>query len=353
MQEKGAYDPEIAQAFHSWRSKCLDPTVNIIDEFHEMILALEPPIFTQINHEFSDALSDGTPNGKPFPFSGGKRNHTSIFVIDWMVQHSQYRLTDKCAKSEWAKNKVVLQWFNPGNTDSADDFLDRAESFLIKKISCRDQTTWGTKILGNVIQTNSYVVFFRMEPLVALLLREYCKQQQILHAHQQMQLDSEETTPKSSSPWPLAITLMVSSSNWHLPLTDADVPGSDHVSEIVGRLRRIACLPAEVLEENECSLDKAAFVDWEPLYNLKGKGRAEATSLPSGDSGGASSGPSPAADAIKDYDKEIKGYVKEFKRRFDSYEDAASGEKLSVEEMSISVQASLSEPGNDSPEVLT
>ena len=58
MQEKGAHDPEIAQGFDSWRSKCLDPNVNLIDEFHEMMLALEPPIFTQINHEFSDALSD-------------------------------------------------------------------------------------------------------------------------------------------------------------------------------------------------------------------------------------------------------------------------------------------------------
>ena len=73
--------PEIVQVFDAWRSKCSDPTVNLIEEFHDMMLALEPPIFTQIKHKFLDALSDG----KPFPFSGGKRNHISIFVIDWMV----------------------------------------------------------------------------------------------------------------------------------------------------------------------------------------------------------------------------------------------------------------------------
>jgi hypothetical protein len=61
----------------------------------------------------------------------------------------------------------------------------------------------GTKILGNVIRTKSYLAFFRIEALAALLLREYCSQlhahQQTLHAHQQMQVDSEETAPKSSS----------------------------------------------------------------------------------------------------------------------------------------------------------
>jgi hypothetical protein len=52
-----------------------------------------------------------------------------------------------------------------------------------------------------------------------------------------------------------------------------------HVSEIVGRLRRIPCLPSGVLEDNEYSLDKAAFVDWEPLYNLKASERAQSRRL--------------------------------------------------------------------------
>jgi hypothetical protein len=131
---------------------------------------------------------------------------------------------------------------------------------------------------------------------------------------QQMQVDSEDTAPKSSSTWSLAITLMVSSSSWHLPFTNPEGPNDDqvskaerpsgdsrrlmvpaHVSDIVGRLRSIVCLPSEVLEDNECSLDKAAFVDWEPLYDLKASELAEATSMPPSDSGGASSGPSPGA----------------------------------------------------------
>jgi hypothetical protein len=146
MQEKGAYDPEIAQTFDSWRSKCFDPTVNLIDEFHEMMMALEPPIFTQINHESLDALSDGTADGKPFPFSGGKRNHISIFVIDWMVQHrdSPWALP-LLFRKEW-KKKVVLQWFN--NAETSDDFLGRAEDFL------QNGEKWGITILGRVIQTN-------------------------------------------------------------------------------------------------------------------------------------------------------------------------------------------------------
>ncbi len=128
-----------------------------------------------------------------------------------MVHHSQYRLIGDYVKFD-SREEVVLQWFTPNNTDSADEFLDHAESFLRKRISFKDQTTWGTSILGNVIQTNSYVAFFRMEALAVLLLFEYCGQQQTLHVHQQMQVDSEET-PKLSSTWPLAITLVVSSSN--------------------------------------------------------------------------------------------------------------------------------------------
>ncbi len=64
-------------------------------------------------------------------------------------------------------------------------------------------------------------------------------------------------------------------SSWHLPFTKAEGPSDDdhvseaerpsgdsqrltvpaHVSEIVGRLRRIACLPSEVLKDNECMLE--------------------------------------------------------------------------------------------------
>jgi hypothetical protein len=52
---------------------------------------------------------------------------------------------------------------------------------------------WGIKILGNVIEINSYIAFFRMEPLAALLLREFCSQQKISHANQQEQHVARET----------------------------------------------------------------------------------------------------------------------------------------------------------------
>jgi hypothetical protein len=55
---------------------------------------------------------------------------------------------------------------------------------------------------------------------------------------------------------PIPVSLIVSSSDWHFSFTEDEGLDSAHVSEIVCRLMRIACLPAELLEENECSLDK-------------------------------------------------------------------------------------------------
>ena len=100
--------------------------------------------------------------------------------------------------------------FDPNNADIAEDFLEHAEKFLQEAVKGEK---WGIKILGKVIETKCYVVFFRMEALAALLLREYCSQQKILQALQQKQHDAQETAKKPQDTLPLVISLMVSSSN--------------------------------------------------------------------------------------------------------------------------------------------
>jgi len=59
-----------------------------------------------------------------------------------------------------------MQWFEQGNTETDVCFLERVENFL-----GMEGEKWGMTILGKVIETNSYVVFFRMEALASILLR--------------------------------------------------------------------------------------------------------------------------------------------------------------------------------------
>jgi hypothetical protein len=107
-----------------------------------------------------------------------------------------------------------------------------------------------------VIEINSYVAFFRMEALAALLLREYCSQQKIANAHQKKQHGAQEVAKKPQCKLPLAISLIVSSSNWHLSFSKGKGPSSACVSEMAWHLQRIACLPAKTLETNEYSFSQ-------------------------------------------------------------------------------------------------
>jgi hypothetical protein len=102
-------------------------------------------------------------------------------------------------------------------------------------------------------ETNSYVVFLRMGSLAALLLRQYIEQHKTKHTTQPMEKD---LPIQKINHLPIPVSLIVSSSYWHFSFTEDEGLNSAHVSEIVWRLMRIACLPAELLEENECSLDK-------------------------------------------------------------------------------------------------
>jgi hypothetical protein len=230
-------DAEIAENLETWQGKCEDPDANLVISFNKIMLSLKPPILKdQLSYEFSD---------------GNKKNHTSVFVIDWMVQHSTWAL-NKSKNAEWIDE--VVRDFDPNNADSAEDFLERAEKFLQKGVKGEK---WGIKILGKVIETNSYVAFFRMEALAALLLREYCSQQKISHAHQQKQHATQENDDqKRQCSLPLAIGLIVSSSNWHVSFSKGKGPSSACVSEMAWHLQRIACLPAKTLETNEYSFSQ-------------------------------------------------------------------------------------------------
>jgi hypothetical protein len=203
-----ACDEKMAVNLNFWEEQCQDSESDVIHEFNEMMLVLKSSlsdarkfleIFNALGYKFAD---------------GDKDNHTSVFVIDWMVQHSPWALpVDQILwRNKW-KTTVVKEWFNPNDIETSEDFLKRAEDFLQKGVKGEK---WGIKILGKVIETNSYVAFFRMEALAALLLREYCSQQKISHAHQQKQHDAQEAETKRQCSLPLAFSLIVSSSNWHV-----------------------------------------------------------------------------------------------------------------------------------------
>jgi hypothetical protein len=134
MRDKVApsWEAEIAENLVAWLENCDDPNANLVDEFNGFMEALKPSTLKELSYEFSD---------------GNKENHTSVFVIDWMVQHSPWALI-KAKRDEW-NTKVLQQWFD--NNQSADDFMGRAEDFLQKGVKGEK---WGITILGKVIQTN-------------------------------------------------------------------------------------------------------------------------------------------------------------------------------------------------------
>jgi hypothetical protein len=244
-------DDEIAENLEVWQEKCEDPAANLITAFSELMLSLKASVLNDIGYDFAES---------------SRQNHTSIFVMDWMVQHSKSALP-RAKKDEWIK-EVVLDWFVSGNAESAEGFLERAEKFLQRGVKGE---SWGAKILGKVIQTNSYVIFFRMEALAALLLQEHCALQTKQHTQRQMQQDLLEPATCALSLPP--ISLIVSSSNWHLSVQAQGNDGSEAlIVDITRRLQRIASLPAQVLEADACFLSKIESVEWEPLCDfIRGK----------------------------------------------------------------------------------
>jgi len=329
----------IAKNLEAWQEKCEDPEENLIDYFHQMMKLLKPPVFEELEYNF--AISS-------------KQNHSSIFVIDWMVRRSVWAL-ELLKQDEWAK-KIVLEWFEPENADTSDCFLQRAENFLCKGVK---GTSWGAKILGKVIKTSSYVIFFRMGALSSLLMREYCALEKKRRVHQTMEIDCTSL---------LSISLLVSSSPWHLSLADGKSPSAALISDIVCRLQRIDSLPGQLLEANECFLSKIKFVEWEPLYSLVsskneekyGGGEWSNGDDDYGNGGGGGAGGAAAGNAVLrkrgtnvidtvvarlfyDSISAVKDYLIEFREMVGSFHDAASGDKMWLEKGSIPLKAMASE----------
>ena len=111
---------------------------------------------------------------------------------------------------------------------------------------------YGVKILDKVIETKSYVVFFRMDALWALLTREHFDLHQTRDANQHMQIDASKpaTVDKELCAMPDPINLIVSSSNWHISSAECEAPSSARISKIALSLQRIACMSPELLDEN-------------------------------------------------------------------------------------------------------
>jgi len=337
----------IAENLQAWHDMCVDSERNLIDGFNDWVLDLKPPIFKDLEYEFPES---------------SRQNHVSVFAIDWMVQKADSKDIPSFTKKEWV-GKIVQKWFD--SDEEADTFLDRAETFFLK-----GAIRQGWKILAKVIQTNSYVVFFRMEMLTAMLVREHWALEKRRKAHSLEQADCLE---KSNYVPPLAISLLVSSSKWHLSLADGEAPNETQVSEIVWRLQRIASLPRQILEAAQCCMSKVEFVEWEQLYTLvhsKKGGRYLAGCGGSGDeesddddfdsgggeggSGAAISGGAAGEKAVLnttvqqlfiDRASAIQNYLIDLDNKVGSYHDAASGEKMRVGEESISLKAVAFESG--------
>ena len=249
MHEKIApcRDDEIAENLNAWQEKCDDPKADLVAYFSKLILSLKPSVFEEIGYKFSE---------------GSGKNETSIFAIDWIVQHSESSLK-RLKKEEWVE-VVVQDWFVSGNAENADNFLERAETFLQKSVKGE---SWSAKILGKVIETNSYVIFFRMEALAALLLREHCPLQ--MKQHTQLQMQQNFLEPATCAPSLPPISLVVSSSNWNWSSAEGNDISAPHKADITARLRSIASLPCKLLETSARLLSRMEDVDWEPLYSLK------------------------------------------------------------------------------------
>ena len=334
MRNKVACD-SIKEQLVVWNETCDNPDDNLVVEFHELMVELNLPVFKDIGYDFAKSQ---------------KPHQTSIFVVDWMAR--QFLPPGKKIR-DW-EQKVSLQWFESSNTESADEFLERAEAFLEKQVKGE---SWGLKILGKVIKVESYVVFFRMEALAAILLREFCSLQKTRDLHRQMQIDASEPAiiEKKLCTLPVPISLVVSSSNWHISFAEYKAPNMDRMSEIAWRLRRIACMSPELLEDNECSMRKVDFVEWEPLYNLQTTEIVEpppaAPSVSRAANGGAAVSSELSSANRHDTLLElyngnveiVQAYLKEFSERFGQYEDAASGNMMIIDQTCIFVKTFLSE----------
>ena len=252
MRNTASCDEELSKNLDTWQSWCDDPSENLFDCFHKMMVRKKPPSLEKIGFRFQPEARSNT--------------SVSIFVIDWVVQRSPWALECEFKRDEWVE-KVVKQWFEPESTETVDEFLDRAEKFL--EVIVRGKGSWGAKILWKVIESNSFVFFLRMEGFNALLMREHCDLHAARDARKLTHEDEADPASKARYSLGMKIDLMVSSCGWSLSTSgsrgQADIPG------IVCQLQRIASLPTQLLEANECAWSEIESVGSDLLHTLEGK----------------------------------------------------------------------------------
>ena len=238
---KSADKAERLGELQKWRSRCAESGDDFLKHFDGLLEAKKPPA-----------------SGFDFKKSETKQFESCIFVLDEFVLQ---KLSLEHEKHEW-KKKVNMNWFQLENTDSAADFLDRAEPFL-RKFFTKNRMD-GPKILGKLIPVNSYlnsyVVFFHMDALTSLLMRENCLVQNVLdnRRSQQARAAGQHKSSTSSS----KISFMVSSANWHEEwLSEATCPSQEHVTDIVSGLQQIATIMTTDWRPPGVSLSNARSVE--------------------------------------------------------------------------------------------
>ena len=119
---------------------------DLIEPFRKAMSILNPPALAEIGNLAQDKLNPPV-LAEVGNTARERAKGISVSVINWVATRSEWKLAIS-KHPDWTK-QVVQGWFDPGHTESADAFLERAEAFLQK--SSRGESN-GAEILHKVIQ---------------------------------------------------------------------------------------------------------------------------------------------------------------------------------------------------------
>ena len=213
-----------------WRYRCAEPGEAFVKNFDRLLRAFKSQDFGFDCQKLAAVTRD-------WKFC--------IFLLDKIVSQ---KLQDD-DQIEW-EEEVQKNWFDPENADAAAVFLDRAEPFLGATFG--GSKTRCANILGELVPANSYIVFFRMDALTSLLMREHCRVQHALDnkmQFQQVQAGAEHKRHLSTSI--NTVSLIVSSANWHECFSEHKHPSEARMTELVAGLQQIASLPTVLLDAQQ------------------------------------------------------------------------------------------------------
>ena len=218
-----------------WKYQCTEPGDDFVKNFDRLLRAYKPRAC-----------------GFDFTKQGAKKCESCIFVLHKLV-YKKLQIDDKIGWDE----EVQMNWFDSENTDSTADFLNRAEPFLSATFD--GTKTRGAKILGKLIPANSYVVFFRMDALTSLLMREHCRVQHALDTQRQFQKEQAGAEQQRHSSTSInTVSLIVSSANWLECFSEHKRPSEACMTELVAGLQQIASLPTVLLDAHQVPLSTAS-----------------------------------------------------------------------------------------------